>query len=330
MSKNVILVDYQVPENWDYHRAIEKETGTSWDIVTCNTHRYQGSKLKVICRYLRYFFFSFRMFTKRNRYEKVIAWQQFYGLLIAFYCRFFHVKKCPDIYIMTFIFKPKKNNTYNKFIRYIVASKYIKKLIVLSDSEKRYYSELFGISEDKFYCTRIGVPDVTETIAPDPESEKYYLSVGRSNRDYKFLRDAWKAEYGKLVIICDSYNEAEKEGIQCLDSCYGDDYLKMVANCYAEIIPLDDVNISSGSLSYLQAMMLSKPTIVTENKTVHDYIESGHNGIIIQKDSDELSDALKMLDDKDNYDSICRNARKVYEDNFSEYSLGVSISEILK
>ena len=50
----------------------------------------------------------------------------------------------------------------------------------------------------------------------------------------------------------------------------------------------------------------------------------------IQKDSDELSDALKMLDDKDNYDSICRNARKVYEDNFSEYSLGVSISEILK
>ena len=109
MSKNVILVDYQVPENWDYHRAIEKETGTSWDIVTCNTHRYQGSKLKVICRYLRYFFFSFRMFTKRNRYEKVIAWQQFYGLLIAFYCRFFHVKKCPDIYIMTFIFKPKKN-----------------------------------------------------------------------------------------------------------------------------------------------------------------------------------------------------------------------------
>ena len=35
MSKNVILVDYQVPENWDYHRAIEKETGTSWDIVTC-------------------------------------------------------------------------------------------------------------------------------------------------------------------------------------------------------------------------------------------------------------------------------------------------------
>ena len=324
------MVDYQVPENWDYHRAIEQETVTSWDIIMCNTHRYQGSKFKVMLRYLKYFFFAFKMFTKRKKFDKVIAWQQFYGLLMAFYCRFFHVKKYPEIYIMTFIFKPKKNKTYNKFIKYIVTSKYIKKLVVLSDSEKQYYSELFGISEDKFYCTRIGVPDVAETIKPDAESEKYYLSVGRSNRDYKFLRDAWKPEYGKLVIICDSYKEAEKDGIECLRSCYGDDYLKMVANCYAEIIPLDDVNISSGSLSFLQAMMLSKPTIVTENVTVHDYIESGKNGIIIQKNANELDRAVSFLNDSVQYENICKNARTVYEENFSEYSLGVSISKILK
>lgn len=108
MKENVILADHNVSDNWEYKVAIENETHEKWKLKVCLTNRLHGNRAKEMLRYLKYFIFSFKIFLSRNRYQKIIAWQQFYGLLIAFYCRLFKVKKYPDIYIMTFIYKPKK------------------------------------------------------------------------------------------------------------------------------------------------------------------------------------------------------------------------------
>ena len=329
MKKNVILADHDVSDDWEYKVAIENTTNEHWDLKVCLTNRLHGNKIKEIIRYFKYFVFSFKIFLKRNEYHKIIAWQQFYGLLIAFYCKIFKVKKYPDIYVMTFIYKPKKNKIYNKFINYIVKSKYIKKLIVLAESEIDYYSNLFNIEKNKFYCIPIGVSDCSLKIKKQSDIDKFYLAVGRSNRDYTFLRNAWKKEYGKLIIISDSYNEEEKENIVCIKNCYGDEYLQMLANCYAEIIPLKDPEISSGSLSFLQAMMLSKPTIVTENKTVHDYIKTSENGYIIEKNEIDLENAIILLEDKKNYERVSQNARKTFEEKYSETSLGVNTAKMI-
>ncbi len=33
MSKeNVILIDYDAPDDWEFHKAIEKTTGTKWTV----------------------------------------------------------------------------------------------------------------------------------------------------------------------------------------------------------------------------------------------------------------------------------------------------------
>lgn len=328
MKQNVILTDFQTSEKWDFKNAVEEQTGEPWSVETRVTNRYHGSKIKSVFRYVNYFTFAFKIFLRRKKYAKIIAWQQFFGLIVAFYCALFHANCALDIYVMTFIYKP-KNKVYNKFINYIVHSGYIKKLIVLSDSEKSYYSDLFGINSDIFYCTRIGVSDLSDTIVKNKQSEKFYLSVGRSNRDYVFLKNAWDVKYGKLVIISDSYNLPAKNGITCLNNCYGRDFLQYLADCYALIIPLDDVNISSGSLSFLQAMMLSKPTIVTDNVTVHDYIQSGYNGFIIQKSGSDLYTAINKLNNEETYSFISKNARREFVDKFSERSLGENIGTMI-
>lgn len=120
-----------------------------------------------------------------------------------------------------------------------------------------------------------------------------------------------------------------KDSIICLNNCYGRDFLQYLADCYALIIPLDDVNISSGSLSFLQAMMLSKPTIVTDNITVHDYIKSGYNGFIIQKNESDLYAAIDELNNEEIYTLISKNARKKYVDKLSERSLGENIGKMI-
>ncbi len=326
--RNAILVDYDVSDDWEYKVGIEAVTGENWELWKCITHRLQSSKIKVLIRYAITFLFAFNVFIYRNKYKRIIAWQQFYGLALAFFCKFFHVKKYPEIYIMTFIFKKDKNKLFSKFVKYSVDPKYIKRLIVLSDSEKEFYSKNLGIDESIFHCTRIGVKDETKTIK-QVNTSKYYLAVGRSNRDYRFLRNAWKKEYGKLIIINDSYKEEKKDGIISLKKCYGCDYLQMVANCYAEIIPLKDKNIASGSLSFLQAMMFSKPVIVSNNITVRDYIVSEYNGLIIENDNRELENALTKLEDPMIYQEIAANARKEYETKYSELILGKDIGRMI-
>ena len=76
--------------------------------------------------------------------------------------------------------------------------------------------------------------------------------------------------------------------------------------------------------------MLSRPTIVTENKTVHDYIESGRTGFIIKKTSQDLENVLLWLEDKDNYSHMCTAARREYEKKYSETALGKHIGKLLK
>lgn len=329
MKENIILADHNVSDDWEYKLAIENETNEKWSLMVCLTNRLHGNTFKELLRYIKYFAFSFKIFLNRKKYSKIIAWQQFYGLLIAFYCKLFNVKEYPDIYVMTFIYKPKKNKIYNKFINYIVKSGCVKKFIVLSESEIEYYSNTFNINKENFYFIPIGVNDVSKKILQQKNIGKYYLSVGRSNRDYTFLRDSWKKEYGKLVIISDSYNEEEKENITCISNCYGDNYLQMLANSYAEIIPLKDPEISSGSLSFLQAMMLSKPTIVTENKTVHDYIISSNNGYIIEKNEFALEEAIKKLENPETYMRISKNARETFVKQYSETSLGIKTAKMI-
>lgn len=328
MKKNAILVDFDVPDDWEYKRGIEDVTGEKWELWKCITHRLQSSKIKILLRYIITFLFAFKVFLHRKKYKRIIAWQQFYGLALAFFCKLFNVKDYPEIYIMTFIYKNNKSRVFSKFVKYAVDSRYIKKLMVMSDSEKQFYSKELKLDESLFYCTRVGVKDETNSIKQNI-TEKYYLAVGRSNRDYKFLRDAWKNEYGKLIIVNDSYKEPEKDGIVCLKKCYGRDYLQMVANCYAEVIPLNDKNISSGALSFLQAMMFSKPVIVTNNMTVRDYIKSGYNGVIIENTSEELEGAINQLENPIIYQEIASNARKEYEEKYSELTLGKDIGSMI-
>lgn len=330
MKKNVILVDKNVTEKWDFKVAIEEQTHEKWECEMCISNQYNGSKLKILIRYIMYFVFSFRIFLHRRQYKTILAWQQFYGLVLAFYCALFHAKDVPEIYVMTFIYKPKKISLYNKWINYIVRSGYIQKIIVFSNSERDYYAGIFDIDPDLFYCAHIGISDIADTVIRKDINNKFYLSVGRSNRDYRFLRDNWNSEWGGLFIVTDSYKEPPKEGITCLNRCFGMDYLQLLANCYAQIISLDDENISSGTLSYLQAMMLSKPAIVTENATVHDYITDKWNGMIINKTERGLHQAIEYLNDEKNYRKICRQARLTYVNNFSEYALGCDIGEMIK
>ena len=193
--KSALIVDFNVSEDWEFYRAIQEASSDRWDLIRAVSNQHHGTKLREIKRYIRYFTVPLSVFFKRKQYKQIIAWQQFYGLILAFYCAVFRVKDAPIITVMTFIYKPKKfpviGTVYEKFIRFIIRSGYVHKFVVFSESEKDHYSKSLGINREQIIAIRLGIEDVRDSYNCEPVSKKSFLSAGRSNRDYGFLFSVW-------------------------------------------------------------------------------------------------------------------------------------------
>ena len=324
-KKKLIVVGNEVPKDWEFQRGIEDTTGSRWQVIQCITNQYGG--LAKVTRYVKYFLLPVQLFFRRNRYSDILSRDQFFGLVLAFYCRLFHVKKAPDIYVMTFIYKRKKGvigKIYQWFVKKAVTSRYIKHIFVFGKSEIQYYSELFHVPEEMFTAEILGIKDSGMEF---PLKEKnpapvFYASAGRSNRDYGFFRAQWPRDREPIYIISDREKETDKDNIFYKKNCFGDEYLGLLAHSRAVIVPLADEHISSGQLVVLHAAMVGRPVIVTKNDTISDYVTDGENGLIIEKSGEALAEALEKLKDESFYACMCSQARQKFEKEFSLYQLG--------
>jgi len=328
--RNLILLDGVPRKEWNFQPLLEKKTGMKWEIAHIDSYFSDpGWKKK-----LKFFLFPARLFLQRGRIGTILSFQQFYGLIFAFYCRLLHVKKRNVLVVATFIYRAKAGmagKLYFRFMRYLVRSPYIDRIVCFSETEPEYYSRVFGVRKDLFVYVPFATGDASTAVstAGCPE-EKFILSVGKSNRDYDFLVDSLADTPYSVRILSDTYKrENISSNIRIYGSVFGMEYLKMLAESYCVVVPLADVHISAGQFVFLQAMMFGKPVIVTESDTVRDYIEDGNNGLIIKKEKDSLLDALKKLyEDKALYQDISEKSREIYRKEYSLERMADRIGDI--
>lgn len=330
--QNIILIDFPKIENWEFKNALNKKTGIEWEEIVAISNKSRKNKIYNVVRYFKYFSLPFNIFFHRKKYKNIIAWQQFYGLIYAFYCRIFNVKKVNNLIIMTFIYKEKKGfigKIYSKFMQYSVQSKYIDSIVCFSKEEINLYSQIFKKAKEKFILCHLGIEKINIDESQNSK-EKTILSCGRSNRDYNFLYNALKDTNYKLDIISDECNiYTNCSNITIHNNINGQAYFEMLNKCYIVVIPLENKKISSGQLVCLQAMQLGKPVICTESDTIRDYIQDGINGFIIEKENIKLLDSIKKLfNDKELYDKISSSEKKFFNENCSLSALGEQIGTV--
>lgn len=331
--ENIILVDYDTPSDWDFKKGLEERTGLFWNVLKCVSNQDHGG-VKKLKRYMKYFWLPFKVFKKRRNYKTIVAWQQFFGIILAIYFRIFHVNvdKAPAIYIMELIYLPRKGilgKVYRAFVAYGVRANYVKAIFVFSNNEKERYADELGIEASKMFVLQLGIEDEYERFEKEITDEGFYVAAGRSNRDYQFLINNWPYDK-KLFIITESLPVQNDRGnIELVSNCYNDDYLSYVAKCHAVIVPLENEEVSSGQLVVLQAMMLGKPVIVSENICIREYIASNKNGIIIKKNKEELLKAIRELDDLESYIEYTKCARQTFRQGFSVKIMGDSVGSVI-
>lgn len=333
MKKNIILIDYdpKIDDNNGFILELEKIVGGKWCIMEKQTNKFHGSTIKNIIRLVWYFLFPLLIVFNRNKYDKIIGWQQFYGLNFAFWCRLLHLRKVNDLTVMTFIYKRKRGIIgwlYHKYMQYIVTSKYIDRFICFAKEECSYYSDLFGIAKDKFVFILLGEGNL-RTKNADICDNGYLFATGRSNRNYDFIIDILADAPYKLIIACDDYKKQNlPQNIRILSDCYGADMLSMMAKCHCVLVPLKDLTMSSGQLVVLQAMSMGKPVICTNSDGICDYIINEKTGFLVDNNSKDWLDALDSLKNNESWYKMSANSLDLYKCQFTENAMYKRIAKL--
>lgn len=330
-KKNIILTHIPEDDRWPYCQLLSKETGREFHVESKSTGNGDS---RLLCLF-NYVFFPLQIFFRRHHYNCIVAHQQFYGLLFAFYCQLFHVRKDFKLIILTFIYLEKKGllgKVYYNLMHTIVQSPYIDAFTVHSSAEVKSYTKTFGISTDRFHYIPLGINEIKpQRVIEELRKQQYILAVGRSNRDYDYLVNSLLNTNYKLEIICDNYhNDSLTDNIHIHNDVYEDMPLWM-HNCYCVVIPLKNPNVSSGQLVMLQALQMGKPIIATRGAALNDYINDGLNGITIDNTKDALLEALyRLYNENSLYKRLSENGRKNFIEKYSAERQVIQTAQIIK
>lgn len=336
MKKNIILVDIKVKKDWEFVQGVENETNLKWSVISWNNAGLKTSRFFNVKRILGYMHHAFTIFQHRKEFNKIIAWQQFYGIFFAFFLSLFHVKKVNELTVMTFIYK-NKNGTLGKIYKWFIVktltSGYIDHIVVFSSTEASYYADILGVDRSLFQFIPLGIDSkIVSGKSKISVKKPFLLSVGRSNRDYNFLMQCKPNIPMELYILTDVLNlEDQKipEGTHIINNIRGEEYLRLLKESYAVLIPLKDKNISSGQLVILQSMHYGKPIIITEAYTIHDYVENNKTALICDKNVDEFCAAVnRVVSDNRLYQQLSVNEKRAFVENYTLKRLGEAIGKL--
>ncbi len=327
---SIILADFPVNEKWAFRAALEKFTGRRFSVKWVDG----TASVSRLVRIIKYFFFPIKTFLKRNSYQNIVCWQQFFGIMIAFYCKILRVKRCPRIFVMTFIYRPKKGvigKIYEKWIKYSLNSEHVARIIVYSRHEVKYYSQLLGIDINKIAYIPLGLPQPPELKEDkDLQLQNYIFSPGKSNRDFDFLVDSLRGEEYNLHIACDDYPQVDDACITVHHDVFNEKMYHYMHNCRCVVIPLKDLDVSSGQLVMLQAMQLKKPIIVSNSNAISDFVTHEVNALIINNNKEELLNALhRIYNDSALCSRLTSQGYKIFIENHSEEAMGKAMARFI-
>lgn len=332
MKQNVLLVDNNPEDSIDFLKGLQSSTNLEWRILSCVSN-YGRTGLNNAFRYIKYFYFPFVVFLKREKYDCIVGWQAFYALLFTFYCIIFRTKKKNFIVVVNFLYRKKHGSIgllYDKFVKFIVNSQYVDLFICNSDNYRQQLSEYFNIPIKKIISHPFGVSDEYSKFTKYINNEKtnYALSLGRSNRDWDFLIDSFSKSDHELIIICDELKRKHlPSNITVLNNIWGIETYKYISNAQCMIIPVLDGKIPSGDTVLMRAMSFYIPVIITKpSRLAEDFIVDNVTGLIVNKNIDELNEAVNIIfNDKLIHKKLSTNARKVYEDKYSLIQYGANV-----
>ena len=245
---------------------------------------------------------AIRLYTKRLNYDCVVLGAGRSDMFFSLMQALLPFRRVPVIMIdcLWYISSNKLNQTIKKLV-FKIMDKCVYKYIVWSSCEIKAYAQAFDLYEDKF----VFVPyhtTLAEFFDVKPVEGDYIFSGGNFGRDYKPLIEAVRDLQVKLCIGSTRQENllnisSIPENVDIRGYSYRD-FLEKMAGCRINVVALvtDELH-KGGQQTFLNSMLLGKPTIVTDPEGAIDYIEHGVDGLLVPNDPSSIRKAILWLMD---------------------------------
>ncbi len=165
---------------------------------------------------------------------------------------------------------------------------------LLSRAECEEYVRDTGVPAERVHFTPYPAnlqPDEVTVDVTDP-GDGYVFAPGDTLRDWDLLRAAVGTDLPvKVAARRDSGRWPANVTVAALDH---EDFLHQMARSSVVVLPLDTrTTRSAGQQTYLTAMVLGRPVVITDAAGVRDYITPSVDGYVVPNHADDLRAALR-------------------------------------
>ncbi|MEO5842099.1 MAG: glycosyltransferase [Acidimicrobiales bacterium] len=161
-----------------------------------------------------------------------------------------------------------------------------------------------GFRREQVVGVRMGIVPKTPRNGP---GEAYMLGGGREHRDWNTLREAAKGL--DIPVKLGAPNPPSvTEPLEILPTLSHEDYVTVMKNARALIVPLIDSTRNAGPHAIIQAYAFGVPVITTRNPATEEYIGGGAGVLVDAGDVGQLHEAMKRLSDPVEAERASRDA----------------------
>ena len=189
---------------------------------------------------------------------------------------------------------------------------------VLSTDEVKSFPKVWGVDPERVvyqcFTQSLGRYETMPT-----RDGGYLFAGGNSMRDYDLLEAALDGTGVEAHLATYWSPKRNLPHVHARTTSH-DEFMKLLANARVVAVPMRQMVRSAGQQTYLNAMRLGKPVIVTEAPGVHDYIVNGVTGVIVPRSAEAMRAAILHAMDPANAAFYAQMGERAREDVISRFT----------
>lgn len=193
----------------------------------------------------------------------------------------------------------------------------------LSSDEFPIFEKTWGISRLKLrFLPYFYTFTKADLNSPSPPQEDFIFSGGNAHRDYETLLQAAEALPAHKFVIGSHLLDGRKlPSNVTAGQVPRTEFIRLMRASRMVIVPiLPNLTRSTGHQTYLNAMLLGKPTIVNDTLGVREHVRHGETAIVVDGSPEGYVEAVRRVIDPANQAEMQRICNAAQEDVLTNFS----------
>ena len=214
-----------------------------------------------------------------------------------------------------------------------LADRAIYRYAVQSTDEIPYFFTAWGIPESKLrFVPYFSTFTESDLSTPAPTLEKFIFSGGNSHRDYDpYLKAIESLPEHQFVIASHLLDGKKLPPNVRAGQVTRPEFIRLMRASAAVVVPLRrDLNRAVGQQTYLNAMLLGKPTIVTNTLGVRDHIKDGVTALVVDGSPEGYIEAIQKVFNPSQASEIEHLCQRAHQDVIDHFSFENHVTRLLE